>query len=524
MSKTIITVGKNHEYDLVGPPLGEGVPGALNDQDVTPEQFEKYQRMFPNVRVRRWSDSGLAERVIDLYGDRIRYNPAFKTHYVWNEETRLWQETDHGAFVHLVGKVITEHLPCEDLFYSEAKVERGGKLVSERDDFRRWRRSVDTEARFNAVARFLTSFPELRITLDDFDKDPWTLNTPNGVIDMRERSRSPRPAEPGDMLTRVTGVGIDEVGTEPFEFEKFLHLVQPNPEHRKYLQVLLGMAAYGDPGEHMFVFHQGEGGNGKGVLLRLLNMVLGDYYRTASRTGLTVAGNTFEESTWPGVRLLVGDEMGNADLDQNKLKDLTGGGQIMANAKHKPHAPFTPRFSLHLCGNEWPTLANTDSIERRYRPVAWTVKPSSDEWAQFQRNGQKDPADYLFEEEGEQILSWILAGYLTYRVHGLNVPQDLQDMAAEQLLANDSVTLFATSCLVADDGWDDDSADGCFKISQKEMYSQYKRWCRQAGHTAQGVKQFNRDLRKCASGLGFAHNASRGRPAWVGVRYEESDD
>jgi putative DNA primase/helicase len=56
-----------------------------------------------------------------------------------------------------------------------------------------------------AVERLARADRRLAAMIDQFDADPWLLNTPDGVLDLRTAKLRPHRAE--DHMTRITAVG-----------------------------------------------------------------------------------------------------------------------------------------------------------------------------------------------------------------------------------------------------------------------------------------------------------------------------
>ena len=84
-----------------------------------------------------------------------------------------------------------------------------------------------------AVEKLARSDPRLAAAVDQWDADPWLLNTPDGVVDLRTGQR--RDHNPGDHI-KMAAVGPDESCDIP-TWRKFLSRVTDgNDELQKYLQ------------------------------------------------------------------------------------------------------------------------------------------------------------------------------------------------------------------------------------------------------------------------------------------------
>src|SRR6185437_8502863 len=111
-----------------------------------------------------------------------------------------------------------------------------------------------------------------------WDSDPWLLNTPSGVVDLRTGAIRPGKAE--DYMTRMTAVGP---GGDCPQWLNFLErITDGNKELQSFLQRYAGYSLTDITVEHKFVFGHGTGANGKGRYCYALAGVMGDYAVSAA--------------------------------------------------------------------------------------------------------------------------------------------------------------------------------------------------------------------------------------------------
>ena len=128
-----------------------------------------------------------------------------------------------------------------------------------------------------AVERLALADRRIAATVDQWDVDPWQLNTPQGVVDLT--TGRIRPHIPEDYFTKITAVGPR--GDCP-RFRAFLERITGGDgELVSYLQRVLGYGLTGLIREHALFFGYGTGANGKSVLLSTVAGLLGDYHKTA---------------------------------------------------------------------------------------------------------------------------------------------------------------------------------------------------------------------------------------------------
>jgi putative DNA primase/helicase len=124
-----------------------------------------------------------------------------------------------------------------------------------------------------AVERLAKADRRHAATVGQWDADPWLLNTPAGIIDLR--TGETRARRPDDYVTKVTAVTPD--GDCPL-WKRFLAKVtNGDAELQSFLQRMAGYALTGSTREHALFFAHGTGGNGKGVFLNTLTAVMGGY-------------------------------------------------------------------------------------------------------------------------------------------------------------------------------------------------------------------------------------------------------
>ena len=129
--------GRNNELTRrLGLEVAKGVAGAelarraheLNDFDppLDEAEVEKVLRSAAKwPRVHRCTDSGNAERLIDAFGDRIRYCPAWGAWLAW--DGRRWAKDDVLAIEHYTAIALLVIYEAAAAAFDEKRRERLGK-------------------------------------------------------------------------------------------------------------------------------------------------------------------------------------------------------------------------------------------------------------------------------------------------------------------------------------------------------------------------------------------------------------
>lgn len=261
-----------------------------------------------------------------------------------------------------------------------------------------------------------------------FDCDPWALNTPGGVVDLRTGLL--RRHRPSDLFTKVTGRAPG--GDCPRWLEFLAEITQDDPEVIAYLQRWAGYMLTGETREHAFLFAYGPGGNGKGVLLTTLAAVLGDYATTAPMETFMASQQDRHPTDLAGLRgarLVVAQETeAGRVLAEGRIKALTGGDRIAARFMRGDFFEFIPTFKLVMVGNHRPVIRNPDdAMRRRLHLLPLTFKPPKPD---------HELADRL-RAELPGILEWAIEGCLAWQRAGLGKPQLVTDATAEYFAEQD---------------------------------------------------------------------------------------
>ena len=202
-----------------------------------------------------FSDDALALQFAAGNKDRLRYVAAWGRWLRW-DDTR-WRFDETLVAIDLARRV------CRD----EAAKCNDSKVA----------KAVASGATVAAVERLARADHRLAATTGQWDADPWLLNTPGGIVDLRTGEL--RPVRLEDYCTKITAVAPE--GDCPV-WLAFLRRVTGNDDELiKFLQRGCGYALTGITREHALFFFYGTGANGKSVLLGTVAGILADYHTTA---------------------------------------------------------------------------------------------------------------------------------------------------------------------------------------------------------------------------------------------------
>jgi P4 family phage/plasmid primase-like protien len=356
-------------------------------------------------------------------------------------------------------------------------------------------RSAQTIASVASLAR---SNPELAATVDQWDRNPHSLGTPAGTVDLNTGAL--RDAAPEDYITKITAVAPASPGTPAPRWQAFLERIfRHDLELIPFVQRALGCSLLGIVADHIVLFCWGPGGNGKGVLLNTAARIVGDFAAVAPSDLLLVTHSDrhpCDMAMLRGARLVTAQELARGRAwDEPKLKSLTGGDPITARFIRQDFFTYQPQFTLWVAGNTKPSFQGVDeAIRRRVLLVPFT---------QVIPEAERDP--HLSEKlktEWPAILRWMIDGCLAYQRDGLNPPASARAATKDYLDAEDLLGQWLDECCVAHPrvGW----------IPLQILYDHWCAWAGKRGHklgtaTALGKRLDERgyERRKREKGTGF---------------------
>ncbi len=354
-----------------------------------------------------------------------------------------------------------------------------------------------------AVEKLARSDRQHAATADQWDGDPWLLNTPGGTVDLRTGKLRPHRRE--DLLTKVTTAAPG--GECPIWRAFLVRVTAGDSEMQRFLQRVAGYALTGITRDHALFFAHGPGGNGKGCFVNTLTRVLGDYAAVAAMETF-ISTHADRHSTdlamLRGARLVSAQETEEGrSWAEAKIKALTGGDPITARFMRQDNFTFLPQFKLIIAGNHKPSLQNVDeAIRRRFHLLPFTVTIPE---------AERDPRlpDKLAAESGG-ILAWAIEGCLDWQRVGLHPPEIVREATSKYLEEEDSFGSWLDECCVLDNrSWE----------SSGDLYESWKVWAKKAGEREWKEKRFGQTMQK----RGFEAGKTQGVRGYFGIALKRRD-
>lgn len=350
----------------------------------------------------------------------------------------------------------------------------------------------------SALTALVTSDPEIRADVEDFDRTDDLLNVRNGTLILSTGHLKPHVAS--DMLTKVANVDFEPGADCP----KFRHVLSQSlpTDHAKFLLRYLGYALLGAPVEQVFAILFGAGANGKSTLMNAVSNLLGSYSANVEPASLLKQKNEkirTDIARLQGVHMAVTSELATGEvLDAALVKRFTGEDKITARSLYSSEIEFVPKFALVMITNALPVIDGADSaLARRLILLPFNnVVPESD---------RDSSLSYHLAAESPGILNLLLMGLHDYRNNGLAVPEDIKVEVARYARSSDMLASFLAEAT------DDDAAGG---VAAAALYQRYTQWCGMNGLRSLSMPQFKREITK----KGYSQKRTKSGYTWPGLR------
>ena len=483
---------------------------ATDPEYLTPSEYVA-QDFKETLEPTDYTDVGQAQLFNALYGEKIRYSAATK----WLVyDGKKWEESEikaHGLAQELTDRQLAEmrkrlkKARAEQDKAAEAGDEAQQKqakaAVKAAESFRKF--VLDRRKTSRIAATLTEAEPIAEIDVMELDKDPFKLNTPAGVVDLRTGEM--KPHNPDDYCTKITAVEPSLDGMEMW-LDFLERMTCGDRELQEYHQMNAGMAAVGKVFVENLEIATGIGGNGKSTFYNAQAHVMGDY---ASRISPDVLITNSRKNKSPeyaelrGKRLVIAAELEEGmRLDTGVVKRLCSVDPIRAETKFKAPFDFVPSHTIVLYTNHLPKVGTNDK-------GTWdrlVVVPFN---ASFR--GMKGEifnyGDYLFEHCGGAILTWIIEGARKYIAAGYHIeqPECVKQAIKEYRQQNDWFHNFI------DDRCEIGSS---YTVGSQTMYLNYRSYCDDVGDYKRSAAEFKAEMLKA----GYKWHKSKAGAFYYGVR------
>ena len=449
------------------------------------------------------TDTGNAQRLELLHGDNIAYLPEKGKGSAWMVwDGKRWEASFESSLYGLVSDTAAK---AKRAFESLAKLEAAPEVTikanatdsakdvnaamrAQKQHLRDIRAAYKEKEKAHraALAFFVQSGNQFRIdaclkrsrglfeaSINDFDRDPYALNTQNGIIDLKtgmlhshDRAR---------MCSRITRAAYrpEQIGKESLWSQTVAQII-PDEEERAYMQKWAGYLLIGAAPEEKLLFLYGSGGSGKGTFINTIAYALGDYadtvdievFLTSRNDGHGGGANASPEiAKLAGIRAAMASESGiGRKLNDAKVKNMTGRDDLTARFLYGQQFSFTPVVKFVLSSNYLPSVHDsTDDGMRRRLVIAPFTENLEDIRDIHLKERLKTP------DELAAVLAWCVDGCLKWQKEGLGTPpRRFLQQAGTYYEESDALQQFL----------DDECCIGkVCRAKVKHFHKRYAAWC-----------------------------------------------
>lgn len=431
------------------------------------------------IRLYTMDDTGNAERMFVNYGNRLRYSYVEKSWYYWDE--RRWCKDITGT----IDRVADDSL---DIMQRELEIYKQiDARTPPKDDKSSMEKLFSKHIKTSRSSKAKTAMKKelqhkVPIVLGQFDRDKYALNTPTGIIDLRENKQLPHNIE--KYITKLTGTGLSD--NDCPQWKSFLSTIfNGDMEMIRYIQKAVGYSLSGSISEQCVFFLYGTGRNGKTTFLDTVRAMMGDYAANAQPETIMVSqkssgGARSDIARLKGARFVTTVEPNEGmRLDEGLIKQLTGGDPITARFQYSQEFEFTPEFKIWMATNHKPIIRGTDTgIWRRIHLVPFT--------ASIPENKVDRNLPYKLRKELPSILKWAVDGYALYKSEGLRMPALVLNAVNDYRREMDVISSFLSACCIVGSGAEQSSV----------LYAVYCRWASDNNEYKMSHTRFTTELLK----------------------------
>lgn len=457
---------RNGDLEDAAETVGTGIDVGIGDDGPLPVRF---------------SEDGLAAAFATRHAETWRYVAGWGQWFTWTGS--VWEREETLQAFDLARQVCRE--------------------AAARAASNRVKTKLSSASTVAAVERLARSDRRHATTTEIWDRDPWLINTPAGILDLRRGALQAH--DPALCMTKIASASPkDDCPT----WLAFLATVTGgDAELQSYLQRMAGYCLTGVTSEHALFFLYGTGANGKSVFANTLTEIMGDYATVAPMDMFMASHGDRHPTDMAGLRgarivTSIETEQGSR-WAESKLKALTGGDKITARFMRQDFFEFIPQFKLLIVGNHKPSIRNVDeAMKRRLHMVPFTVTiPPA-------KRDRRLPDRLLAERNG--ILAWALQGCLDWQKSGLRPPPAVMDATEDYFDAEDALGRWLEDCCeTGASQW----------AGSSPLFASWRGWAEANGEYPGSMKRFSEAL----SNRGFEKENTRKARGFRGIAVRDNN-
>ncbi len=294
------------------------------------------------------------------------------------------------------------------------------------------------------ILKHLSGLPPVCVEPHELNTDAYLLNFQNGVLDLRTMEL--RPHDKSLLITKVIPYDFDPTATNLF-VDDYLQTLFPNPNIRRFVQRVMGVALAGVPDRKFFVVFYGASGRGKSTFAALIERLLGHGYVTFAPTALVMSTKNGQQEGAVAAKAIEGRRIvflaeteATSKVKAKDIKTLTGGEKIAVRQLYYGYYTIPQTFTLFLITNFVPKFGDDHALWERVRVVPFQnplVNPIP----------QHELLETLTQPDcAKALIRWLVDGWADYRADPYWVPDEVMDITHGYRAEQDIIWCFINKC------------------------------------------------------------------------------
>jgi putative DNA primase/helicase len=329
---------------------------------------------------------------------------------------------------------------------------------------------------------------------DKFDNvNPYVIGFENGVYDLKNRCL--RNAKPEELVTKTTGYEYKEGKQDIIEeINELVGNIFLDKELKKYVLQTIALRMIGLNSLEEYYIWIGSGRNGKGLLMKFIDLTFGEYFGTIdidffteSHHGVSAGKATPELARNKSSRIVAINEIGDdVKLRTDKLKQISGGDKIDCRMLYGNTFSYIPQYALFFLTNKKPRIDGSDeATAKRIRYIQFKTVFCEDPQEEYERKIDTTIKEKIKDDKYKQAFFQILLKYYFKFVdkyqQKMVIPQSVKNETEEYLNENNPVKEFLKErCEITQNQND--------VISSSELYEEFKKSFPESGITTNSFK------------------------------------
>ncbi len=421
LSEYFITTNIKKYYDISEIPK---IKIKINDHYKNSDKTEIYDLLEK-------SEYGFSEICLKKFNNVKLYNIKLNDVYIWNNNTKLWEFKDisflYKKIINLLEPLLNDWIDDLTRIFNNLTEKNHKKMMMKKiQQASGLKSSIYKNRTITAIIKFMK--PELydEKFINKINKSMYNLPIKNGKI-INLRTKDVRDRTIKDLFSF-------ECPVEYNEYEKYTNvekLINPiflnNSKLINYFRRNMGMCLTESMvNRELMIFH-GNGANGKSCLMKCVQLIMHDYFATASKDvfissklGNSTGSATPHLKTLVNRRLVTISELNNSEkLNSVLIKSITGGDSIKYRALYEDEKQFDPTCKLVILCNTAPIFDSSDKamLDRlAFYPFQanFVNKHEVDKLGDNEFFSDPDFIDEFQKNHINEFFSWLVEGSYLY--------------------------------------------------------------------------------------------------------------